>query len=204
MSDVRSKYCVFVSHCLLAQCVMADGIVKRFPGPVKPVLQFCLDHDVNIMQMPCPESLCASGGLGRKPRGKAWYEAHGLRDTSREIATGQAEYMLRLQQSGFVILGMIGVEFSPACAVNYLNKGQRITRGEGIYVEELKTAMRERGLDVPLIGIAQRWHKKMERDLLELFGRITEGTVATRQEGPNESGDGIDGDAQRPEIGLRG
>ena len=51
MTDVRSKYCVFVSHCMLAQCVMANGVVKQFPGPVKPVLQFCLDNDINIICM---------------------------------------------------------------------------------------------------------------------------------------------------------
>ena len=82
MSDVRSKDCVFVSHCMLAQGVMANGLVKHFPGPVRPVLQFCLDHDINIIQMPCPETLCASGGLGRDPRGKKWYEQNGMRETS--------------------------------------------------------------------------------------------------------------------------
>lgn len=186
MSDIRSKYCVFVSHCILAQGVMADGIVKRFPSAVKPVIQFCLDHDINIMQMPCPETLCAAGGLGRGPRGKSWYEQNGLRDTSSAIAAGQADYMDNLVENGMVILAIIGVEFSPACAVNYLNKGRSIHRDEGIYMEELNKALWDRQLDIPRIGISQRWHKKMERDLKDMMdggltkGGTNRGSIASR------------------------
>lgn len=150
---------------MLAQGVMANGIVKKFPGPVRPVLQFCLDHDINIMQMPCPETLCAAGGLGRDPRGKAWYEANGLRETCKPIAKQQADYMKTLTANDFDILAIIGVEFSPACGVNYLNKGRSIHRDRGIYVEELQAALKEHKLHIPFIGIAQRWHKKMLRDL---------------------------------------
>ena len=165
MTDVRSKDCVFVSHCMLAQCVMAEGLVKHFPGPVTPVLQFCLDHDINIIQMPCPETLCASGGLGRGPHGKKWYEQNGLRETSKGIAIAQADYMRKLKDNGFTILAIIGVDFSPACAVNFINKGRAVYRDQGIYIEELQTAMEERGIEIPLIGVCQRWHKKLKKDL---------------------------------------
>lgn len=168
MADIRSGRCVFVSHCILAQGVMADGLVKHYPGAVKPVIQFCLDHEIGIMQMPCPETLCASGGLGRTRRGKQWYEENGLRLTSKDIADGQVEYMKNLLEGGFEILAIIGVEFSPSCAVNFLNKGRALYRDQGIYVEELQRAMKEQDIDIPFIGISQRWHKKMERELQEL------------------------------------
>ena len=169
MADQRSRRCVFVSHCMLAQCVMAEGVVKQYAAIVKPVLEFCLRHDINIMQMPCPESLCGAGGLGREPHGKAWYEKNGLRDTSRGIAGGQLDYMERLRGAGMEILAVIGVEFSPACAVNYLNKGRAIVRGEGIYVEELRAGMGERGFQVPFIGVNARWTRKMAADLEALL-----------------------------------
>lgn len=167
--DVRSKRCIFVSHCMLAQGIMANGVVRIFPAIVKPVIQFCLDHDINIMQMPCPETLCMSGGLGREPHGKKWYEAHGLRETSRTIAEGQAKYMTELVGHGYTILAVVGVDFSPACAVNYLNKGRSIHRDTGIYVEELKRCLAARGLDILFIGISQRWHKKMVEELEALL-----------------------------------
>jgi predicted secreted protein len=165
MRDARSRRCIFVSHCMLAQCVMAEGVAKHFAAMIKPVVQFCLDRDINIMQMPCPETLCAAGGLGRSPHGKGWYEQNGLRETSSSIANGQAAYIDRLRKSGIEVLGVVGIDFSPACAVNYLNKGRSIVRGEGIYVEELKRELAALDIDLPFIGVAAKWSKKMVRDL---------------------------------------
>ena len=167
--DVRSRRCVFVSHCVLAQCVMAEGVAKNYAASIRPVLEFCLANDVNIMQMPCPETLCASGGIGRAPHGKAWYEEHGLRGTSAGIAAGQAAYMRRLVDGGMDVLAVIGVDFSPACAVNYLNKGRSIVKGEGIYVEELRRALAALGLAPAFVGVAGKWPKKMVRDLAALL-----------------------------------
>ncbi len=148
---------------------MADGLVKHFPGAIRPVIEFCLDNDIAIMQMPCPETLCAAGGLGRTRHGKQWYEKNGLRNVSSEIAAGQIAYMERLLDGGFQILAIIGVEFSPACAVNYLNRGPAMYRDQGIYVEELRRAMKERDIEVPFMGISPRWHKKMVADLRQLL-----------------------------------
>jgi len=121
------------------------------------------------MQMPCPETLCPAGGLGRVPRGKKWYEEHGLRETARSIAKGQTQYIERLLESGCRILGIVGVEFSPACAVSYLNKGHSIQQGTGIYMEELKAALEAARVKIPMIGISQRWGNKMRHDLESLL-----------------------------------
>jgi hypothetical protein len=109
--------------------------------------------------------MCASGGLGRSPRGKAWYEQNGLRETSVKIARGQADYVARLLAAGIDVLGVVGMDFSPACAVSYLNKGRSIVKGEGIYVEELRRELAERGISLPFIGVSGKWQKKMVRDL---------------------------------------
>jgi predicted secreted protein len=148
---------------------MAEGVVKQYAAVVKPVIEFCLRHDINIFQMPCPESQCASGGLGRTPHGKVWYERNGLRETSKGIAEEQIAYMQRLRSAGMQIVAVIGVEFSPACAVSYLNKGRAIVRDEGIYVEELKAKMSSQGFSVPFIGISARWTKRMAKDLESLL-----------------------------------
>ena len=155
---------------MLAQCVRAEGTVKLFPATVRPVIDFCLDNDINIFQMPCPETECASGGLGRSPHGKKWYEDNGLRSVAKEIGEGQAEYMSRLQKDGNKILAVIGMDFSPACAVNYLNRGPVIYKAEGIYIEELKKAMRKRHIKAPFMGVNQRAHKKLARELKKYLG----------------------------------
>jgi predicted secreted protein len=154
---------------MLAQCVMAEGVAKVHPAMVRPVVEFCLNNDINIVQMPCPETNCAAGGLGREPRGKVWYERNGLRDTCIEIAAGQLDYMQRLLAANIEILAIIGIDFSPACAVTYLNKGRSIVRDEGIYIEELKKGMAARGFSVPFIGVAAKWERRIERDLRALL-----------------------------------
>lgn len=168
MTDVRSRRCVFISHCLLAQGIMAQGIVKKYPAIVRPLVQFCMEHDLNILQMPCPESRCSAGGLVREPHGKQWYEKNGLRETARSIAAEQVSYMRSLADEGFEILAIIGVDLSPACAVNYLNRGSAIYRDQGIYVEELRNCLEEVQMKVPFVGVNQRWHKKLLNDLEKL------------------------------------
>lgn len=161
----RSNRCVFVSHCMLNQAVMTKGLVRGEPAIIKQVLQFCMDNDIGIVQMPCPETLCGAGGLGRERRGKKWYEEQGLRQTSERIATEQVEFMLNLIQKGVEVLAIIGIEFSPACAVNYLNRGRTILSDTGIYVEELKKAVKSKGIVIQFIGVNQRWKKKLARQL---------------------------------------
>ncbi len=154
-----------MSHCLLAQSIVAEGRATDEAAVVKPVVQFCLDNDVNIFQMPCPEVLCPAGGLGRPQHGKTWYEQKGLREISAQIAKQQVEYMSQLIGRRLQILAIVGVEFSPACAPNYLNKGRAVVKGKGIYVEELERELRSRGLQVPFIGMNRRWPKKLKRQL---------------------------------------
>jgi len=165
----RSKKCVFVSHCLLAQGVMAQGLVRGSPAIIKQVLQFCIDHDVNVFQMPCPELLCPAGGLVRDTRGKEWYERNGLRQTSREIAAQQVEYMATLIRAGFQVLAVVGLEFSPACAPNYLNRGRRLVKAMGIYIEELHQELKRRQMVVRFIGVNQRWTRKLAEELNDML-----------------------------------
>jgi len=169
VTDLRSSKCVFVSHCIMAQCVRANGLAKYFPAAVKPVVQFCLDNDIGMFQMPCPETDCAAGGLGREPHGKKWYELRGLRDTAKKQAAEQVAYMQKLQKGGQTILAIIGMEFSPACAVKYLNRGPIIVKDKGIFIEELQAKMKEVGVVVPFLGVNQRAHKKLALDLNNLI-----------------------------------
>lgn len=119
--------------------------------------------------MPCPEVRCDAGGLGRSPHGKLWYERNGLRETSAEIAKEQAAYARQLVDSGCKILAIIGMEFSPACAPTYLNRGPVIHKDRGIFIEELQDELRNQGLDIPFVGVNQRWLKKLDKDLRNLL-----------------------------------
>jgi len=163
--DCRSDKCVFVSHCILAQTVKAEGGAK-VAAIVKEVIQFCMDNDINVIQMPCPELLTEAGGFGREPRGKKFYEAHGLRDTSLRIAKNQANYIEAVQANGKKVIGIIGVTFSPACSTEETNS---VYRQKGIYIEELEKELEERGLHIPMISIHPTWKSKMTESLNSLL-----------------------------------
>jgi hypothetical protein len=73
--------------------------------------------------------------------------------------------MTSLLREGLQIIAIVGVEFSPACAPNYLNKGRAILKGKGIYIEELQRELRSRGFAVRFIGMNHRWPKQFKRQL---------------------------------------
>jgi hypothetical protein len=77
--------------------------------------------------------------------------------------------MKQLIDAGCIVLAVVGMEFSPACAVNYMNRGARIHKDKGIYVEELQAAMIKQNITVPFVGVNQRALKKLQRDLQALI-----------------------------------
>ena len=77
--------------------------------------------------------------------------------------------MVKLIRAGLNVLAIVGVEFSPACAPSYLNKGRRILKGKGIYIEELERELKLQKLRVPFIGVNQRWTIKLKKQLSEIL-----------------------------------
>ncbi|MER9690019.1 MULTISPECIES: hypothetical protein [unclassified Mesorhizobium] len=166
---------------------MAEGVVRHHPAMMRPVVEFCLANDINIIQMPCPETNCGAGGLGRQPHGKVWYDRNGLRETAIGIAVAQIDYMERLRVADIEILAVIGVDFSPACAVTYLNKGRSIVRDEGIFIEELKKEMAARGFKMPFVGVTAKWERRIERDLQALLAGSDQGALLGLTETPKHA-----------------
>jgi len=166
-TDVRSKNCVFLSHCLLAQVVRAQGVAK-WPGSCTPVVQWCLDNDVNMIQMPCPEYSCA--GMSRQTHGKKYYEEHHLRQKCLGDVHAVIEVMFDHLKSGHNILAIICVEFSPACSPN---EGRSPYNPKGIFIEELQKEMRATDIrSIPFIGVSDRWLKRLDKDLAGLKERL--------------------------------
>ena len=61
-TDGRSKKVIFLAHCLLNQNAISDGTAV-YPAAFQELVQLLLDHEVGIVQMPCPELCCL--GLDR-------------------------------------------------------------------------------------------------------------------------------------------
>lgn len=150
---IRSTRFVFVPFCLLAQGVRAVGIVKHHAAVVTPVVKILLEAKVNIIQMMCPELIF--DGFYRKPCGRLKYDTLENHKVCREVAKNTVGIMEMLLKNDQSIDAVLGIDFSPSCAVNKLTGGgpKRFINGEGIYTEELRKLMNSKGIKVPFIGV---------------------------------------------------
>ena len=130
--DVRSGRVIFLAHCLLNENTRYLGGARR-GGAVREILEPCLEQDVGIVQLPCPEQHAWGGVLKRRLllfygsqlalRYRLlravlpvllWYTRRVYRRLAREAADQIQDY----QKSGFAVLGIIGVDGSPSCGVH--------------------------------------------------------------------------------------
>ena len=170
-SDIRSKKVIFVPFCLICQGFQAQGIVKKYPAIVKPVVDFLMEKNINLIQMPCPET--EYKGLARNPAGKKTYDTKKFRSICEKMAREIVKQIKALKEEGFEVLAILGWRFSPACAVKYLFEGY-IKKGQGVFIEELKKQLAKERLKVPFLGVNVLGMKKTLRELSELIGDQTQ------------------------------
>lgn len=157
--DKRSKKVIFVSSCLLNTNNKVKGLA-RYPGMCKEVFDILYENDLGIQQMDCPETLLL--GIQRWWQTKNLYDSRGFRNHCRKIAERQVDYMEEYAREGYKVAGVLGCDGSPTCGVSItawdkewggspveLNFNEAIVEGEGVYMEELHEAIKERGLKEP-------------------------------------------------------
>ncbi len=163
--DCRSYRVAFVSHCILSQVVMAEGSVKGHPSMVRPVIEWALENEINLEQMPCPEALWL--GYKRPSHGKKWYEDNGFRKYCAMLAWRQAYHMSDLINAGAEIVGVIGVVFSPACST--IKDSPSPYLPYGIFMEEMERAAEMISLYPKFICVTEKWQKKAKLELDSLL-----------------------------------
>lgn len=146
----RSRKIVFVSHCILNQNAKAAGREKS-TGSIKELVEILTQSGVGIVQLPCPQ-IDFNGGLGRKPKNKNSYDTKEYRTCCRKLSKDILLQIEKYLRADYSVLGIIGVEFTPTCAVHQLENGTRSTPGKGIFIEELEDEMRKKNFQVPIIG----------------------------------------------------
>ena len=138
MKDFRSRKVTFLAYCLLDQNARAEGIAEH-AGPVTEILMTLIRNRVGMVQMPCPE--LHHEGFDRPPHPKSWYDNEEFRDVCRKCAEQVSELAGKYVKNKHKIVGIIGVENSPSCAVEVLqvkgNGERRLEKGRGVFIEEL-------------------------------------------------------------------
>jgi predicted secreted protein len=132
LHDCRSGRIIFLSHCLLNENTRYLGGACR-PAIVREAVEFCLQHGVAIIQLPCPEQ-CAWGGVLKRRllrfygfEGSWWSPVGGVllpvvtwwtRRVYRVLARHTAAQMSDYVASGMKVVAVVGVDGSPSCGVS--------------------------------------------------------------------------------------
>lgn len=189
--DQRGRRVVFLAHCLLNENTRYLG-GARSAGPVREILQSCLERGIGIVQLPCPEQHAWGGVLKRRliplygSRGTLLFRLRALllpvalwytRSIYRQLARQTAAQVRDYQTSGFLVLGVIGVDGSPTCGVqktldirevadglarldrstvntDEVNRLIRasVVAGQGLYIRLLKEELDKLGVSTAMIA----------------------------------------------------
>ena len=175
-SDNRSDQFVLVPFCVLAQSFHAEGLVKYdWRGVIKPIIQVLIDRDINIIQMPCMETLFHGGpetGLNRAPQGMKHYDIPEFRSECRKEAEKVLEQIQGIHASGYRVEAILGMEYSPSCAVKVQYPPRKGLTNRGVYMQELTSLLGQAKVDVPVLGINRRGIKPTIRRLENLLDTI--------------------------------
>ncbi|MFH2063939.1 MAG: hypothetical protein ABIK15_01920 [Pseudomonadota bacterium] len=130
--DQRSGQVIFLAHCILNENTRYLGGACR-PACVQEIINQCINHNLGMIQLPCPEQQAWGGVL------KRWLlPAYGMKNTLlfalrwlllplmivytkmiyRRMAQHTARQIFDYHRSGFGVRGIIGINGSPSCGVN--------------------------------------------------------------------------------------
>jgi predicted secreted protein len=170
-SDGRSKKVIFLAHCIANQNARMHGCAE-LPAAVRPIVDFCLDNDIGIVQMPCPELMVT--GLGRdRDEPEMEYLSQALRmpltrERIRQLAEQVVFQMKEYRFQGFTMIGVLGKDGSPSCGVDItyypeIDPKRIFGPGQGVFIEELKALMKEAGLELPVKGTEdKKWRDTID------------------------------------------
>ena len=159
-NDLRSRKVIFLAHCIPNMNARMHNCARVFPASVEPIIRFCMDNELGMVQMPCPELLVT--GLGRdRDEPEVEYLRQALeqpvsRERIRKLADQVVFQMKEYRFQGFTMIGVIGNDGSPTCGVDitaWPDPDNRFAPGEGIFIQELKAGMKAAGLELPFKGI---------------------------------------------------
>jgi len=165
------KRVAFIAHCLLNQNSKVEGGALR-PGMWEPVIDLLRERGYTIRQMPCPE--LAFGGARRFWGVREQFDTPLYRRHCRRLAKLVAAVIGQHTTAGDDL-----VEFT-CSSPTWAGKpdigdedDSTLVPGEGIFIEELKRELAERGLPEPRATGVRHWFVDYDPDEeLERIGAL--------------------------------
>lgn len=166
---------------LVAPCILSPGLqVERKQGPHWGYcfLSLLMKHDIDIIPLSCPESTFGGfcNGLKRGKHGIDYYESlDGYGEHCGCLAKQAVNMIIDMESGGYRFICLLGVEHSPACAVNYMYSHNGMLKRTGIYYGLLKNELELRGRFIPEIGINRAYPRKALILLEQILDNLYEG-----------------------------
>lgn len=162
-NDGRSKKVVFVAHCLLNQNSISDGTAV-YPAAFKEVIEYFLNADIGIVQMPCPEFSCLGLDRGNIYGADSPVVVENTRirkemkkDITDKKLDGLADYVIQqiaeYHRYGFEVVGIVGANRSPNCGVDTTSDNDMEIEGMGLFMEKISKGLAKEGITIPMLGI---------------------------------------------------
>ena len=163
----RSKKFIFIPFCLIAQAYQAQGIVKyEWKASIKPIVQLLIDNDINIIQMPCAESLFCDS-LIRTPKGLSKYNTLEFNEHCQLLADEVSKQIHLIANSGYKVIAVLGIEQSPSCCVNYIYTNHGMEKRKGLFMDKLSKNIEDS--NIPIIGINRKYTNKSLKELNKII-----------------------------------
>ena len=165
--DHRSKKFVFIPFCLIAQAYQAQGIVKyEWKSSIRPFIDVLLDHDINIIQMPCAEAQFHNS-LIRAPKGITKYDTIEFNQHCENLSNQVSKQIRDLISSDYEVVAILGIEQSPSCCVNYIYTNKGMEKRKGLFMQKLYEKIED--LNIPIIGINRKYINKSLNELKKVL-----------------------------------
>ena len=129
-----------------------------------------MEDDIQLLQLPCPEFILY--GSRRWGHVSNQFDTPFFRSQCRKLLE---DYILQIREylsnDRFRVLGIVGIDGSPSCGVDYTCYGSwggnlsdrndlneciataRLGAGKGVLMDEFSGLLHERGIDVPMVGL---------------------------------------------------
>src|SRR5580698_6874219 len=160
-----------VAHCLLNQNAKVEGGALR-PAMWEPVIELLRERGYTIRQMPCPE--LAFGGARRFWGVREQFDTPLYRRHCRRLAELVAGVIEHHRDDDIVL---IGIDSSPTMGVDYTPSAPHwggkpaigeddsvLVRGDGIFLEQLRQVLEQRGLPMPRSTGIRHWFADYDAD----------------------------------------
>ncbi len=176
--DHSSHRFVVVIDCILNQNARDLG-AATYPSMNKALVELCMQHDVGLFQIPCPE-MAFLGFERKRALGQSIREALDTqegRDCCRKLSvdlTNRIEDLISNKNKIVAVLG--GNPESPGCAIHMVSSGRNELMAEksGVFMKAFHQELCRRNIEVPFRGMRDcrpGWIKQDLAWLEKLFRR---------------------------------